>query len=355
MRLKSFIHQLLLPGLITLAAVSCSKVESVPAVDQAISFAVGTYARQTKVADVYATDHIDDFTSKAFLHANGASSGTNYFGEDGITIQKTSTTWEPIRTYYWPKAADSYINFISWYDNGGMPSVATETQLNWVNRTIGATDNILFADEAWGYKANTTTFYTSGVPTLFHHALSRIAFTAKASPLTDPDHAATSWSVTVDEAYLEAVHQTGTMLLTNSQPASTPETKAWNCAQPLLWTPTDTAADFELASSPLALTDTDSDLLPLRSILPQSLANDVVLVLTYTVTTTSGGSVTATETATRRIQMNRLLNTSNLYIQEWAPNRKYTYHITINPMIGQILLNPTVTDWTSASAFATVE
>ena len=355
MRLKSFIHQLLLPGLFTLAAVSCSKVEPVPAVDQAISFAVGTYARQTKVSDVYVTDNINDFTSKAFLHANGASTGTNYFGEDGITIQKTSTTWEPVRTYHWPKAPDSYINFISWYDNNGTPSVATETRLHWENRTIGATDNILFADEAWGFQANTTTFYTSGVPTLFHHALSRIAFTAKATPLTDPDHAGTTWSVTVDDAHLEEIHRTGTMLLTNAQPASTPATRAWNCAQPLLWTPTDTAADFELASSPLTLTNTDSDLLPLQSILPQSLANEVVLVLSYTVTTFSGGIQTSTETATRHIQMNRLVNSSNLYIHEWAPNKQYIYHITINPMIGQILLNPTVTDWTSASAYATVE
>lgn len=355
MKQKSFIYQLLLPGLLALAVVSCTKVEPVPAVDQAISFAVGTYARQTKVADVYETDNIDRFTSKAFLYANGATSGSYYFGESGVTIQKTGTTWEPVRTYYWPKASDSYINFVSWFDNGGTPSVATETQLSWVNRTVAATDNILFADEAWGFHANTTTYYTAGVPTLFHHALSRIAFTAKASPLTDPDHAGTSWAVTVDEAYLEAVHQAGTMQLTNAKPAVTPATRAWNCAQPLYWTPTDAAADFSLSASTLALTDSDQDLLARRSILPQSLANDVVLVLTYTVTTTSNGSVTATETATRRIQMNQLLNGSNLRIQEWAPNKQYTYHITINPMIGQILLNPTVTDWTSASAYATVE
>ena len=355
MKRKSFIHQLLLPGLLALAVVSCTKVEPMPAGDQAISFAVGTYALQTKVADVYETDHIDSFTSKAFLHSNGATAGTHYFGEDGITIRKAGTTWEPVRTYYWPKASDSYINFVSWYDNGGTPTVATETQLNWVNRSIAATDNILFADEAWGFKGNTTTYFTSGVPTLFHHALARIAFTAKASPLTDPDHAATSWSVTIDEAYLEDIHQAGTMLLTNAKPAASATTRPWNCAQPLLWTPTDSAADFSLSASPLALTDSDQDLLARRSILPQSLANNVVLVLTYTVTTSSSGSVTATETATRHIQMNQLLNGSNLRIQEWAPNKQYTYHITINPMIGQILLSPAVTDWTSASAYATVE
>lgn len=349
----------LLPAIaITVAAVSCTKVERIPAADQEIAFTVGTYA-PTKVSDVYTTDEITSFTSKAFLHANGAAAGTDYFGASGTTINRTTSgagvTWEPSRTYYWPIAQATYLNFVSWFDNGGAPTTATETVLEWNSRSIATTDNILYADEAWNFHGNLDTYYTSGVPTLFHHALARIAFTAKASPLTDPEHAGTTWTVTINSASISALHTAGTMRLTNSAPSTgTAQTKAWNCAQELLWSATDAAHSVSLGSS-LALTGTAQDLYAMSSVLPQNLGNDVVLTLEYTVATYSNNVLTATETATRHIQLNRLLNTSDIYITKWEPNKKYTYNITINPMIGQIYLNPAVADWNTASAYATVE
>ena len=136
---------LLLSGLASLAMVGCTKVEQVPAVEQSIAFAVGTYAQQTKVGKLDEIDNITSFTSKAFLHANGAAAGTDYFGQNGVTIQKNGDLWEPARPYYWPLSGDSYINFVSWYDNGGTPTTATETTLAWTGRTIAASDNILYA------------------------------------------------------------------------------------------------------------------------------------------------------------------------------------------------------------------
>lgn len=346
----------LLPGIAFVAVIACTKVEPMPAVDQEIAFAVGTYA-QTKAEAVDVVDGITTFRSKAFLHANGAATGTDYFGAAGTDISKSGTTWEPVRPYYWPLSAETWINFVSWYDNLGTPTTATETVLSWENRSITATDNILYADEAWRFHGNlSNTYFTTGVPTLFHHALAQVAFTAKAEPLTDPDHSNVTWEVTVNTASISSIYSQGTLRLTNSDPATTgPVTRPWNAqAGSMLWTPSGSPAALAVGSN-LALTASAQPLLAMRSVLPQTLGNTVILTLEYTVTCKSSGTVTSTETATRHIVMNTLKNSSNIPITEWAPNKKYTYNISINPVIGAIYLNPNVSDWSNAYASVVVE
>ena len=176
-------HRLYIAILAVLVALwGCTRVEMDPVPGKKVTFSVGSYVPQTRAVSLD-SEGITSFTSKAFLHAEGVSGVQNFFGPDGesIVYNPTALEWAPAIEYFWPKSSESYINFVSWYDELSAPTTATETSLVWSNRTIGANDNILVADVAWRYKENTTNAaqYTgdailTGVPVLFHRMLSRV-------------------------------------------------------------------------------------------------------------------------------------------------------------------------------------
>ena len=81
------------------------------------------------------------------------------------------------------------------------------------------------------------------------------------------------------------------------------------------------------------------------------------MVLTYTVTTKSNGTVTSQESdVPATLVLNTFKNSSNQAITQWVPNKIYTYNIVIDPRGNEILLNPTLTsDWGINDISATVE
>ena len=172
-------------------AAGCAKVEVIDAPEREISFTVGNYAPATKAV---AVTEFTSFKSKGYLYAEGVATVQDFFGANGETISVDDpinpTEWTPSHPYYWPKSANSYINFVSWYDKNGAPTTATETSLVWeidgTNRTLASDDNILVADKAWFQKDNTFNgeqytddAITSGVPTLFKHLLAQVSVKAK--------------------------------------------------------------------------------------------------------------------------------------------------------------------------------
>ena len=336
--------------LVSLAA--CTKVENA-GTPVSIRYAVGSYAATTKASSEYRDyEGLDNFQSKSFLHAEGAAEGTEFFTS---TISWDGATWSPERDYYWPKHPQSYLNFVSWYANDGSanitPDTVTETVFEIRNRTVGAEDRILIADEAWQQKANSTTYYTSGVPTLFHHVLSRVKVNLKATTLTDPEIANVTYEITLQEAKFQGVFQQGTMRLQNSDLGET-GTKQWYGTESAtyLWKTISgsDSDDIEYVNSNTAIGTDYTTILAERSFIPQNLGDAIKMVLTYTVTTRSNGTVTSTETdIPATITMNTIKNTSDVAITQWVPNKIYTYNIAINPVGREILLNPIVeTEWT---------
>jgi len=354
--------QMLLAAAAGLAVAACAKVENLGQ-DQEINFAVGAYAQQTKASSIITADGVTSFMSKAFLHKEGAAAGTDYFGATGTAISWDSGIWSPARPYYWPKHADSYINFVSWYDKNGSPTTATESSLVWSERTIAADDNIMYADEAWRYKANVTTYQmdgasVTGVPTLFHHALAKVKFQIRATPLVDSADATVTFELSTTDVTLTNVHKAGTMSLSNSDPSAT-QTNAWvPTTNNFLWTATDTASDIALTAGDLG---TSYVTILEQSVMPQSLPDEVVLNITYTMVTkqTKNGTTTTLSSESNipaAIKMNALKNTSNVAIAQWLPNKIYTYSITINPASDQILIDPDVeSDWTIENTSVTIE
>lgn len=348
-------------ALVALAA-GCSKVEVVNAPEREISFTVGSYAPATKAV---AVTEFTFFKSKGYLYAEGVTGAQDFFGANGETITFNGTdTWAPSHPYYWPKGESSYINFVSWYDKNGAPSSVSETAISWTNRTIAANDNILVADVAWRYKENTSNgaqytddAITSGVPTLFHHVLSRVQINVRATTAVDPSNNNVTYEVKIQSARLEGIYQTGTMSLANTEMSST-GTRAWVSANnnDLLWSAVGNAENVAVVSSNTIIPTTATEILPERSFMPQTLGDDVKLVITYTITTKSGNTVTSTESyIPATIVLNIIKNASDIEITEWAPNKIYTYNIAINPVGDPILIEPAVeANWSENNYFSVV-
>ena len=354
-------------SLIVLAALAgCAKMETVSAPEQEVAFVVANYANRTTAVSV--TDEFTTFSSKAFLHAEGVDGTQMFFGESGETItwHPSDHEWTPSHPYYWPKSENSYINFVSWHASAGIvPTTVTETSFV-VTRTVEANDELLIADEAWRYVENTTTYNFNdaapGVPTLFHHLLSRVRVNMTATPLTDNGM---TYEVTLQNAHFEGIYQTGSLSLTNSDPnASGPSTKAWTPANinnsTYLWTAVSGSNTGNIAfpDTDITIGTTPTAIQPVRSFLPQALGDGIKMVLTYTVTTKSNGTVTSEESdVTATLVLNTFKNSSNQAITQWVPNKIYTYNIVIDPRGNEILLNPTLVDseWGNIDISATVE
>ena len=342
--MKKWINIAVLTTLVSLAA--CTKVENTSA-PEAIRYAVGSYAASTKVSEYRAAEGLDNFQSKSFLHTEGAVDGTDFFTS---TISWDGATWSPAQDYYWPKHPQSYLNFVSWYATDGsaniVPNTVTETSFEINARTVTANDRILIADEAWLQRANQTTYYTAGVPTLFRHVLSRVKVNLKATTLTDPEIAGVTYQITLQSAKFEGIFQRGTMSLLNSPLADTGTRQWYSSASPTyLWTTASgsNAGEIVFVNSNTAIGTDYATILAERSFSPQALGNAIKMTLVYSVTTKSNGVTTSTENdIPATIIMNTIKNSSDVAITQWIPNKIYTYNIAINPIGKEILLNPIV-------------
>lgn len=385
------------------AMAACSKVETsdtTPA--RKISFEVANYSTQTKAAEDPGSvlAETDNFKSKAWLHANGEATGTDFFGTSSnnfvetVTYLTASSSWEPQLEYFWPKGAGSYINFVSWFaTNNNAPSTVSETVMNWgtsaAPMTIVTNDNFLFADEAWRYTDNAETYkydgVSKGVPTLFHHALAKVKFNLLLK--TETPSTKSIWDVEVqtvsfkvgNNGYLALVNEDKTS--TGTQPwkvgtayasgaAATSASIGWaRPASPTLETiveTTSTAANVtkEFAklqflnfqpttASSSAPYKTDAQvLLAERTVMPQAIENGVVtLGLTFTIKiyhdNDSNGVKDGEAFSTELITIE---DTTNLFtlvnaVTEWKMNTKYTYNVTIDPVGRKVLFDPAVAEW----------
>ena len=344
------------------ALTACTKVdmeEYNP--DRKVTFQVASYAQQTK-ANSSIWSEFTSFTAKAFLHAEGYTNGApqDFFGTAGQLITPYTSTgaaattgnvsyWGPSHDYYWPKG-DSHINFIAWHDNRGVaPATATETSLSWTNYTVQDSDNLVYADEAWHYNLNTTNnnLYANdpvaeGVPMLFHHALAQVAFQAKIKSGLASD--GFTHTVTITNFSLSGIHTTGSLSLTNSDPANdvTPVTGATTRAWTGSWVPSAATTSFSDAGSH-TLSTTATPLVAMRAVLPQNVSDnaDMVLTLSYTISTAYGDNSSIVENVTITKRLIQLVPT----ITDWLMGHKITYTIEFDPTTDSIQFKPTLVSW----------
>ena len=347
---------LLYVAALSLAACSKTEIDETALPDKKIEFNVAPYSAQTRAGEVSLLGDTDHFSCKAYLHAVGVTDVQDYFGANGETITANNSTnpsaWLPSHDYYWPKSKDSYINFVSWYDNNGAPTInASAKTMTWSARTVATTDNIMFADVAWHYNNNNGALYkkdavTEGVPTLFHHALAKLAIKAKCDPVEKADSQnsskKTTWEVTLEGMKITGSYNTGTLALTNSEPTlPSPvvgQTQAWTGS----WTTSGSAADINMGNSS-TLTATEAVVLEERSILPQTLGDGVKLTFTLHIVTKYDGTKYSEEKIPFEVALNTLGSTP---ITKWEMNTKYTYVINVNPETNVVKFDPAVVPWT---------
>ncbi len=372
------------------AIASCTNVDLIETPANKVSFQIANYAApQVKAAGDTLAFGEDHFYSKAFLHANGSASAQPFFG-DYETISQVGTEWVPSKDYFWPKAADSYINFVSWYTNRLNPTTITETALQWGASgsavTIQPADTIMFADEAWRFKDNTDSNekyknisgVSEGVPTLFHQALARLSFNLKLK--TDQTATKTIWDVTVKTDTLK-IQNTGYLNLTNADPNGAPnasQTVAWQAggvdatSSIVGWTAasgteqileqshagSSTSYFKELAFTNFAPKDASSQetayqvYLPERTVMPQALGTTVKFAMTFEIKiyhdANSDGTKDSADPYSTEIVPIAEQNLTALVptINAWNMNTKDIYNITLDPVGKTVKFDPAVVDWT---------
>lgn len=352
------------------ATAACTKNEVTEAPNVPVSFEVASYRSQTKAADPNAPEgsflRVDNhFSSQAFLHAqgvdldeNGAVNGSTFqqfFGSaspwsETISWDGTNKKWAPSNTYYWPKGSQSFVNFVSWY--GATPTVSyAYTSSKWTaTMTFAAADisnssDILYADMAWRYKANESTYHKDdagvvGVPTLFRHGLSRIAVkayvqNAAGNIAAGPSDANASWVITIKNFTLGSVTTSGNLVLTNADPG-TKGIQEWTATVTSPASGNISASDAVISSVAKA---SATDVVALRSVLPQTIANTVKMNFNLDIVKTTSGN-----TQHEIIPVELTLDAFGT--SAWAKNTQYTYYIKIDPTQNEVLYDPAVeSDW----------
>ena len=394
-----------------LAFAACSKVDTLDNTKK-ISFEVANYVTQTKAAeDPVALTETDSFQSKAWLHANGAETGTNFFGSSSNSYTETVTyngtdAWNPTLEYFWPKGAGSYINFVSWYaTNSKTPSNISEVTMDWGTSasplTIVADDNILVADEAWRYsdnvRNNPTYGYrsvTEGVPTLFHHALAKVAFNLCLKTKTASDK--TIWDVKIKEVTLKVgnngylplvneAYKVNNAPATGTQPwkiGSTYSTGSALTSANVGWSRPASGATLETivekeknandvtkafekpeltlapvgatASNPVTNTEGFVEFLAQRTVLPQIIDGGVVtfrMKFEIKIYHAENGAKVGDAYSTEDVEIEE----TNLFalvdgIDNWKMNTKYIYNVTIDPVGKKVTFDPAVAAWNEPTA-----
>ena len=355
-----------LAALVAFAA--CTKVNPEKKADK-ISFTVANFMPATK-AYTSLLDETTSFNCKAYLHADGEETAQEYFGADGEIISANNETnpseWLPSHEYFWPKSANSYINFVAWYNS---PDVTIgsfqvkEDVVKYTNVTITGNSNILVAEKAWYYNQNRTSeendeetghdgafgqnAVTGGVPMLFHHMLAKVSVKAKAAKVQGGSDNKTTWDITIKNAKIINIGETaGAANVAFRTPETTdPQITPFRGGN---WQYVGYEDEIELSDSDV-LTTTAEDLLEDYSVFPQSLnisSHPAKLEFDLTIVNKYDGVEYGHETIKESIELATLENKiTEEAIEAWFMNTKYTYTIIVDPETETIKFDPAVVAW----------
>ena len=393
---------LLIASAALLALAACSKVTPVEQPASEISFSVVNYAQRTKADAQGVKFENNDFGTYAWWSPDTWE--VNKFNTafmSNVQITKSNNAWKPAQPYYWTKTGS--ISFFSYspYKAQGAPEYrpataqtddAAATAEGWYldNYTIpdGAREDLMFADPALNHSKNVNTVTDNGayndgtqatddsgyegVPTLFHHALTKVAFQFNKkhfvkAEVDEEDNvtnaAAITWPANVTSFDIQVTSAKVYAAKTASY-AVDKWTGYHNDAGEYDYTPTNapnlaeadqvTAAPNFFYLLPQPMTTTISKTIGGengKSVTTPS------LVLTYKISITyKGATERVVETVTDAIYPLSLAVQNNSAI-DWTPNKSILYTITINPFFDeQITFDPAVVDWNeTANGTITVE
>ena len=254
-----------------------------------------------------------------------------------IAYNPTANAWKAEgATYYWPKQGS--LTFFAWtdYTNAPAPTLAGCAKDKGITFTAySAFDNqnkdLLVADIAKDMdgKNNLTTHqgWQPGVPTVFRHVLSNLAFTIK----TNDNYAGATYSL--KSITLKNIRTKGNYA--QGSPAATAAENVWTGHADVKAMPVFTnAAGQSVSSTAAPLTPSGDDF---SIVLPQKFTDATpVIEIVYTITTNyTGTAVVETVTETKPL--------TDIYTDGWVSGKKYTLNIKLS--LNEIRWDPLVEDW----------
>ena len=280
------------------------------------------------------------------------------------TTGSKEKVWKADKTYYWPK--NGSLTFFAYslnkenlkLDDAAASMVMCDPSQGiyaHIDLSVDKNVDFLVADIKADQKANTTTtgesgkYYTDGVPTLFRHRLSYLAFNVK----TDKDYSAAGKKLELKSITFNRISSYGEyrqFAITSFgrfYPSGFNTSYATGHVGTINFTRISTAESpftMEIKSSGSSISDMDNFLY-----IPQTFADDSYIEVVYTITT-NVGSGSVTEIVTKTIQLNTLFPTkydtsdhTKVIGGGWEMGKKYTINLTFT--LDEILWDPAVQDW----------
>lgn len=295
------------------------------------------------------TKAADDFlnTNKFYSYAYFLPSGKTWAAKSAdaqeyikgalIAFNTTDNAWKADgATYYWPKQGS--LTFFAWtdYTDAPAPTLAGCAKDKGITFTAySAFDHknkdLLVADIAKDMdgKNNLTTHqgWKPGVPTVFRHVLSNLAFKIK----TNDNYAGATYSL--KSIKLKNISTKGDYA--QGSPAATAAENVWTGHVDVKDMPVFTSAAGQSVSSTAALLQPSTD--DFSIVLPQKFADTTPEIeIVYTITTNyTGTAVVETVTETKPLK--------DIYTEGWVSGKKYTLNIKLS--LNEILWDPSVEGW----------
>lgn len=297
---------------------------------------------ETKAAGDF--DKGNKFISYAWFLEKGKAWDTNsadgqaYISGAQIAFDNDANAWKASgKTYYWPKQGS--LTFFAWTDNTDTPTQTLAGCAKDKGITFTAysafdhkNKDLLVADIAKDMdgKNNLTTHqgWKPGVPTVFHHVLSNLAFTIK----TNDNYTGATYSL--KSIKLKNISTKGDYA--QGSPAATADADVWTRHADPNEVPAFTAgaAGQSITSTPTNLTPSTTDF---SIVLPQKFTDATPTIeIVYTITTKyTGTAVVETVTETKPLK--------DIYTEGWVSGKKYTLNIQLS--LNEILWDPSIEGW----------
>lgn len=335
------------------ALAACAKNEVIPVnsgENQEITFNVApkTKADPEPKKEAFSTNNV--FASWAYYLPKGktwdANSGENYVEPkeyiSGATIsnnERTGNKWKcEGKSYYWPKDGGSLTFFAYSLNKGDLILTGGDSGFGCdvasgihgaIDLKANSNTDFLVADIAKDKTGNVVTHFTNGVPTLFKHRLSSVAFAIK----TGAAYADKTFSLTGITINKISHYGSYGQLPKESFAASGTD-----------YDPIFSSATQEITTDFANVKSVDKYIF-----IPQTFEDKSYVEVNYTITTTVGTSPVV-ENVTRQIKLNTLFPTKydnsdpkKVIGGGWEMGKKYTINLTFT--LDEILWDPAVQDW----------
>ncbi len=328
--------KLMLIAAACVALASCVKNEVEPVVNnEPISFQAVKGLESTRA--IFGDTGEDHFIASALLHQSGETWATNkataqdFFlnqevSKKGNVDTDATVEWTTATPYYWPEQGS--LTFFAYYPKTVPVGVISADRTNYTfanyqDDVVGKTKNVDFM------VADIETKAGEDVPMVFRHKMTKIALDMKV------ENVQTGRVITVKKVELKNVANLATFV----QYTDADDHDVWN-----VWGPQ--TVDYTLYDAGTLVLNAAAQEVDLDKYIyiPQDLADDATLKITYDVQTTIGGVESHEKVVVENTFDLIHDNSGTTKNAVWAKNKFITYTITIADA-KQIYWEPTIIEW----------